>query len=212
MFLCSKTMRYCILTFIIIGLPSCSDAPVASKPVRHIKITKSQPAKDSRGQEITKAEDEDKYSEVNGTPQAIEEVKPRQLLVLEYKNAGDKVMRNDVIPIAADSSSFPGLSEALKNLSGNKSTLHNLYIMSQDKDNAKPMKVPVRSEIGIELRLIRFFIDNKQRDAAYITVDNAKKSLALLPPDIQLAEEGKQFSRELEVLESELRKAMPFTL
>src|SRR5262249_28755096 len=85
---------------------------------------------------------------------------------------------------------------------------------AQEKEllrNAKPL-APL-DNIHEEMRIIRFFIKYHFRDAAYLMVDNVKKTLATLPHATPKDQETVEaLSRELDDLESDLRKTMPFTL
>lgn len=89
-----------------------------------------------------------------------------------------------------------------------KSALH----MQEQQLLASAVPLTSVSEISAELRLIRFFIERHLRDAAYIAADNAKQSLASLSHNAGNDAEVNRLSKELELLESDLRKTMPFTL
>lgn len=73
--------------------------------------------------------------------------------------------------------------------------------------------LPPLDEARAQLRLLRFFIDNRFRDAAYLTADNIKKQLAAaLQADIAAETAVSPLSQELETLENRLHQDMPFTL
>ncbi len=74
-------------------------------------------------------------------------------------------------------------------------------------------KLPPLEEAKLQLELIRFFIKQRCRDAAYLSVDNVKRLLAdatsAQPGDKALIE---SLSQQVETLDTELRKTMPYTL
>lgn len=220
--LCCKLIRLFICLSLAASLSGCNDAPKVAKHPKYIKTAKSKPESNVKN---IKPSDEQEQSEVKDTLPDYDtglssDAKPQALLVLEYKSAGEHDMRQSylLIPAAADNAEFPELLETLSQLAENKSVLHNIHItnvinksteMAISAVNNK--KLPAENEIGLDLQLIKFFIDSRQRDAAYIMVDNTKKILASLSgPGAR--EKAKRLSSELEILESDMRKTMPFTL
>jgi len=223
--LCRKLIRFCMCVAISVNLAACADAPKVVKHTKHVKPVKiktddsSKAVKTSGDQEQAAPDIKDTSPDTDTAP--VIEMQPQALLILEYKNPGEPDMRQSyvMIPYMVDNTDFPELLESLNQLSENKSVLHNIHMVDTGNkagdlsiaqlSNGK--KLPAGDEIGIGLHLIRFFIDNRQRDAAYIMVDNTKKLLASLSgPDAR--KKGKQLSAELEILESDVRKTMPFTL
>lgn len=65
-------------------------------------------------------------------------------------------------------------------------------------------------EVQLQLRLIRFFMDQQLRDAAYLTLENAKQSLSALL--VQRPHDAEQLGHAIEQLEIELRSKLPYTL
>jgi len=218
--LCCKLIRIFICLSLAASLSGCNDAPKAAKHPKYIKTAKSKPEGNVKN---FKPSDEQEQSEAKDTLPDYDtdlrsDAKPQALLVLEYKSAGEHDMRQSylLIPAAADNAEFPELLETLSQLAENKSVLHNIHITDVINKSAaisavNNKKLPAENEIGLDLQLIKFFIDSRQRDAAYIMVDNTKKILASLSgPGAR--EKAKRLSSELEILESDMRKTMPFTL
>lgn len=69
--------------------------------------------------------------------------------------------------------------------------------------------LPAAHEAKQQMKLLRFFMDSKNRDAAYIAADNTKRLLSSLSQDKD-AEGANQLAKELEALEGELRQSMPY--
>lgn len=68
-------------------------------------------------------------------------------------------------------------------------------------------------DLRAELDLLAFFIDQKYQDAAYLTLDNAKRELANATQDKSLDEAAiNGFSTRLGTLENTLKTAMPYKL
>lgn len=63
-----------------------------------------------------------------------------------------------------------------------------------------------------QLQLTRFFIDARIRDGAYLALENAKQALATATNAPAKSEELEALGKQMEELEVELPKAMPFTL
>jgi hypothetical protein len=160
------------------------------------------------------------------------------LLVLDYKSGGDAAMQQVVAPIAVAGKSreFPDLLDIMNQLAANHATLHDMRIvaarLAPDKSLAVPEAdieavldrqekhllakadaLPPQDTIRIQFRLLAFFTEHRFRDAAYLTADNVKKAIASLPHGEPAdAQTVKQLSQELERLESDMRKVLPFTL
>lgn len=69
--------------------------------------------------------------------------------------------------------------------------------------------LPAMAEARVQLRLSRFFMAKGRRDAAYLSLDNAKQALAQASGQ---TDDVQELSRRLEQLEGQLRKSMPFKL
>lgn len=67
-------------------------------------------------------------------------------------------------------------------------------------------------ETRVQMHLAKLFMENRMRDAAYLAIDNAKNSLAQVEKDTPQDRAGNGLASELEQLESDIRKTMPFTL
>lgn len=163
------------------------------------------------------------------------------LVVFEYKSDSGKALQKIIAPVSSRSknSRFPALLEIMKRLNARVYTLHNLHLAVATVAPGEALKLPegsigdIRQALGerqqqlldnaeplsplddarIQLRLIRFFIDHRLRDAAYLCVDNVKHLLASATSDqAGSADIIKTLSQELVVLESHLRKALPFTM
>jgi hypothetical protein len=69
-------------------------------------------------------------------------------------------------------------------------------------------KIPALQEAELQIRLLRYFMGARARDAAYITADNAKRLVSSL--EKKHGAKASELSKELEGLEGELRTAMPY--
>lgn len=88
------------------------------------------------------------------------------------------------------------------------SLLAELLARRQNELLAKAEKLPALESVRKQMSLVRFFIASRARDAAYITMDNLKKQIA----GVADSEESKALSLEVDGLEQQLHKAMPYTL
>ena len=187
---------------------------------------------------LTQLDDDDKADIAAINSYAIQKSKSSSqgLLILEYKIADKSGRQKLAAPISlSKNASFPELLEIIKQLERKEYRLYNLRIARAKVAAGKSLKLPEkdgaaadaklvlqeqqilgsaqtlapREAINVELALIKFFIDHRSRDAAYITVDNAKQALAKLPHG---EAETEALSKSLEQLEARLRETMPFTL
>jgi len=77
----------------------------------------------------------------------------------------------------------------------------------------KPSGLAPIEEVRIDLLLIRFFMANHFKEAAYLLVENAKQALPQVSEESVASKDAAQkLSAELEALEGQLHKAMPFSL
>ncbi len=170
--------------------------------------------------------------------QPAHEAERLNLLILQYTRKGDAQKQQVAFPLSSPPE-FSGLPALMQRLNVAPYTLHDLRVASADISPsivlALPDELPNDAEtviiaqeqrllesatslsapdsIRMQLQLLAFFIQHRHRDAAYLTADNVKKAIAALPheqpTDVETID---QLSQELEALESDLRKAMPFTL
>lgn len=162
------------------------------------------------------------------------------LLVLEYKANNDTALRKVAAPISTNQqdAEYPELDGIMKHLLSQSYTLNNLEvrmvniqpdkkrILPENDDRAEVAAIrthgrrllresdvlPKIEDVTVELCLIKFFIKYRYRDAAYLTVDNAKQSLAQLTQDNPNNLEAGQLMQDLEQLEGVMKSAMPYSL
>lgn len=91
---------------------------------------------------------------------------------------------------------------------GDTAALSELLARRQQQLTSTAIAPDVLDNIRKQMSLVRFFIASRYRDAAYIAMDNMKKLLGEAPS----SEETKQLSGQLDELEQQLRKVMPYTL
>jgi len=134
---------------------------------------------------------------------------------------------------------FSALLEIMNRLDGNAATLHNLHLAAvtvapdealslpdsssqnirqalddqQQRLLGNAEMLPLLDDARAQLQLARFFMDHRFRDAAYISVDNVTRELASASQNTSMDTDAiKNLSHELEALESQLHKILPFTL
>ena len=209
--------------------PAVQAQYTASDYISHLALVKLTP-KDLNNLEIINA-----YAN-----QKSKLVTQQSVVVLEYQQADTPSKQQLVAPVALDkeNNNFPELLSIMQKLGEQPYTLHNLQVTTvslkpgkhlklSQKDVINPanphnlqinllkntIKFSPEERISAELRLITFFIKHRFRDAAYLAVDNAKQSLASLQRDMpDDAQTITSLSQELDQLESEVHKTMPFTL
>jgi hypothetical protein len=156
------------------------------------------------------------------------------LVVLDCKKDGN--METIVAPLVlSGKKQFSALLEIMNRLGG--CTFYNLHVVSAVISPSDDLALP-RDDIALtkqaldeqkrhlldasaalpplddaqaELQLVRFFIDHRFRDAAYLSVDNVKRELASAQDGAD-TETIKKLSKELDAIEERLHKEMPFTL
>lgn len=67
-------------------------------------------------------------------------------------------------------------------------------------------------EADVQIRLLQFFMQHNARDAAYLAADNARNALAEAEDNNRDPDNIKSLSDQLDVLNTQLRNQMPFTL
>lgn len=92
----------------------------------------------------------------------------------------------------------------------NKDVLQQVLEARQQSILSGSQKVDPLAEAKLDLKLLRAFTSASQRDAAYISADNAKRILAKIAQDGQNKEATEKLAKELEVAEGELRKTLPY--
>jgi hypothetical protein len=173
--------------------------------------------------------------------QAYMAQKPQQsrrqsVLIISYQEDGE---RSDVAaPVSVDpyNTQFPSLLAILQKLGPR--TLHDLRLVNttvvptdafRTAADADAQRIALEQqeqwlisnaealapleEAQAQLQLATFFIDNRFRDAAYLTVDNVKRLLATASNRKTIGRDTLRIlSRKLDMLEEQLHKTMPFTL
>lgn len=163
------------------------------------------------------------------------------LVLIEYKVNGEQSRRHVVAPVAADSenNNFHALLGVMNLLKQTPSTIYNIHLFSATIAPVKAQKIPMTgeenikyaldqrqqhilekmqklspaNEVQLQLQLIAFFTEYRFRDAAYLCVENTKQTLAKATVGATISSDQLQdFSQRLETLESELHRALPFTL
>lgn len=161
----------------------------------------------------------------------------QQVAVLECKAKGDGVIRTLAAPFATSAGDSDALLELL-NRSAHSCPLYNIWPATVTVRRSPPLVFADASpeeirqmtaqrldgilhnaarpgpltEAKTQMQLARIFIDNRQRDGAYIAVENAKQSLAAAEGTPDNKEAVKALLQELESMESEMQQTMPFTL
>ncbi len=67
------------------------------------------------------------------------------------------------------------------------------------------------AEAQVQIKLIHFFMEHQMKEAAYLSVDNAKQALASSEEYGAVNATGKDLSQQLSQLENQLRTAMPYS-
>lgn len=159
---------------------------------------------------------------------------PQSIVLLEYKVKYKDSIREIAAPFDLRESSpdFSELEDILGKLQDKPYILEDvrLYMVQADKDIlparspealedgwktllARAKRLPALEEARVDIALIRFFMNQRHRDAAYLTVDNAKQALARASREFPDQKERiTAQSGELERLEHRLKQNMPFKL
>lgn len=161
-------------------------------------------------------------------------------LILEYTLKGQAEHKHIAIPFDMPHTTpeFPDLESAMARLSPLPYTLYDLRpavvslpaptTMDEEGMNAavarklvddrlellakRTIPLSPMTQARIDLQLARFFIRHKYKDPAYIAVENAKQSLAMVEERSGDGADSRTLSREIEETDSLLHKTMPLTL
>ncbi len=169
--------------------------------------------------------------------QKVKKPEYQRVVIASYKTLNSNGLQQLIVPVSQDQPEFPYLLDVISQITGTKYVLHDLDLATARVKSGKSLqvaannpniqetllghqqrllenskKLPVLEDIKMQLELVPFFTRYRLRDAAYLTVDNIKQLLASLPQDEKEAEIIEIYSNRLNNLESDLRKAMPFTL
>lgn len=165
----------------------------------------------------------------------------RQIVaVLEYRLKNAKTMQKLVVPVNTLSENLesPPAMEVMHRFAATPSTLHDISVASAMVTPAGPLKLsdaspkhlqqvtdqqqqhllktaanlPPLEDARIQLQLVRFFIDQRFRDAAYLSTENVKQLLASAQQHGGDAATIQSLLHDMEELEGELHKTMPYTL
>lgn len=159
--------------------------------------------------------------------------------VLEYEINGQASNEQLIVPIRvpAEKPEFPYLLEVIKKLGKQPYTLHDVRLdtvlaipkepvkldglsaeslrQMLDKQHRLLMKTGKKpaplDDTRTQLQLTRFFMARHLRDGAYLSMDNAKQSLATAARDMPADQPPlKELTQELEALETQLHETLPF--
>ncbi len=160
------------------------------------------------------------------------EAKPQPLVILDYKTSGGGAMQYLAAPfsMANGHADFPKLGRVIDRLKSSPYVLYNVraaavaspqpVFYGLDRDaalqtliaqmlalllQAQPMPPP--EDAGAQIALARFFLGRGIRDGAYLAIENAKHALAQ-----STGSETPGLIEDLETVEAQVRKAMPYTL
>ena len=174
---------------------------------------------------------------------AHKHIKPvsQTIMVIEYKSSGSTAMQKIIAPItmSSENTGFFDLLDIMNKLGATPYTLYNISLAQTMVAPYEPLKLSsanteqVRQNLDQQqqhllknsqklallddaqeqLKLISFFMEQRFRDAAYISIDNVKQLLAVASqkrPDDK--ETITQLSKQLEDIEGQVHTRMPFTL
>jgi hypothetical protein len=163
------------------------------------------------------------------------------IVILTYKNNATAATQYIIAPLTLPSGTaeFPALLDLMAKLRSMPYTLHDLrlatatvtpvdmpdpaltnaaqmqpWLERQQQDMLdRSQALPRATDVAEQLQLIRFFTTHHCKDAAYLSADNAKKTLASATRDGSLdADTLGTLSQELDNLETRLHHDMPYTL
>jgi tRNA(Met) C34 N-acetyltransferase TmcA len=72
------------------------------------------------------------------------------------------------------------------------------------------LKIGAVEEARIHIALLAFFMERKQKDAAYLSADAARRLLAKAVQKKTEAEQASALTTKLDTLEGQLRQTMPY--
>lgn len=160
------------------------------------------------------------------------------VIIISYRIKGERELKELVVPFRSpSSSSFPELEEILSLFKGidyimndiHPAVVRNLPARNLNFPITNPEKIRtmINSELSqliqtkssfrdideakIELHLLQFFMAHHMRDAAYLAAENAEQSLANAEKSAGSSDTINNLSSQLDMLEGQLHKEMPFT-
>jgi len=160
------------------------------------------------------------------------------VVIIEYGSGNTGKIQKTAAPISLTdtTSEFPALLEIIDKLPSAPYTLRNIRSAVATIAPAKPLtfsisdaeqtkktiddqmrmllqkSVPLVAieDVRVQIRLTDFFMHHRMRDAAYLSLENAKQSLAAIESSQNNQETIKTLSSQLEKLESELHSTLPY--
>lgn len=159
---------------------------------------------------------------------------PVTLAVLKYQ-AGAGITRQEIVPIGATEKDYSALLAVISQGKGSSNALQDITVVNvvikpepllfKDKDIGEvqtllqerqkkilthAVRPPASEEAAAQIMLLKLFIEQKEREAAYLSADNAKRLLAEASQNSDAGEPHNPLTQELETLEGRLRLEMPF--
>ncbi len=157
------------------------------------------------------------------------------LVVMDYKVGSSDKLQKLVVYTGSEGSDTASLGKLVKRMDGYKTIPQEITVLSvpvkttpmkfAKKDSAQALalvkeeqdtllahgsKLAAIDEAQIQISLLRFFIDHKKKDAAYLSADAAKRLLATAVQKPDDAQDANELSGDLDKLEGELRKNLPY--
>lgn len=173
------------------------------------------------------------------TTQPVKAEGTSPIVAVEYKEKGKSTTQWVLIPLEAETLHDASLSQVMTRLNSLPHVIHNIRPLripviaaldtSLSEENPHKLRetldrtilqmmqkmqaMPADQEAALQLKLSRYFMDRKNRDAAYLSLENAKQLLAKLSQGKEKkSEKVAALTRDMEVLEDQLHRALPFTL
>lgn len=172
--------------------------------------------------------------------QRPEENITQSVVVMEYTVKGQGAHSNIVVPfdLSGSAAEFPALEEAMQRLDALSYTMNDLRLvmitlpppapLADEGSSAEGARklveerlqpliktaspLPAVEQARVSLNLLRFFMRHSSKEPAYLTMENAKQSLAAAEAEGSDPKYLRRLSQELETEEGQLYKTMPFTL
>jgi len=163
-------------------------------------------------------------------------------VIIEYSLRDSAARRFVVAPfyMPKEDADFPSLEDIMTRMSSLSYTVYDLRVgvisipalsplppEGNDRDAAKKLAedslapliksaapLPPMGQARVYLQLARFFTSNKYKEPAYLAIEEARQSLALVNESATAdkTESGRNLTREIDTQEALLHKTMPFTL
>lgn len=163
------------------------------------------------------------------------------VIILEYALKGQSEHQRIAIPFSmpTDTDEFPNLNDAMVRLNSLSYTMYDLRLavvqmppplalpLPDEGSTANAAEAAVSSRLQpllkkatsldpmvqarIELQLTRFFMRHKYKEPAYLAIENAKESLAVVDETSPNPDATRGLSKEIDAQEGLLYKTMPFT-